>query len=65
MRWENLGKKGNAYGLLVGIPESKRQLGRPSHGWEDNITMDLKEIGIEGFYGGFIWLRMETCGGIL
>jgi hypothetical protein len=28
-------------------PEGKRPLGRPSRRWEDNIRMDLKEIGME------------------
>jgi len=35
----------NAYNILVGKPEGKRPLRRPRHRWEDNITMDLKEIG--------------------
>jgi len=30
---------------LVGKPEGKRPLGRPRHRWEDNITMDLQEMG--------------------
>ena len=29
-------------------PEGKRPLGRPSHRWEDNIKMDLKEVGCGG-----------------
>jgi len=33
---------------LVGKPEGKRPLGRPTHRWEDNIRMDLKSIGREG-----------------
>jgi hypothetical protein len=33
---------------LVGTPEGKRPLGRPSCGWEDNIRMDLQEVGCEG-----------------
>jgi hypothetical protein len=37
--------KKNAYGLLVGKPEEKRPLGRPKCRWEDNIKMDLGEIG--------------------
>jgi hypothetical protein len=36
-----MGKKSNAYRILVGKPEEKRPLGRPRHGWEDNIKMDL------------------------
>jgi hypothetical protein len=33
------------YRVLVGKPEEKRRLGRPSRTWEDNINMDLKEVG--------------------
>jgi hypothetical protein len=35
------------YRVLVGRPEGKRPLGRPRHRWEDNIKMDLREIGID------------------
>jgi len=31
--------------VLVGKPEGKRQLGRPRLRWEDNIKMDLQEVG--------------------
>ena len=31
--------------VLVGKPEGKRQLGRPRRRWEDNIKMDLEEVG--------------------
>jgi hypothetical protein len=31
--------------VLVGTPEGKRPLGRPRHRWEDNIKMDLQEVG--------------------
>ena len=31
--------------VLVGKPEGKRPLGRPRHIWEDNIKMDLQEVG--------------------
>jgi hypothetical protein len=37
----------NVY-VLVDKPEGKRPLGRPRHRWEDNIRMDLREIGCEG-----------------
>jgi hypothetical protein len=40
-----MGEKRNAYRFLVGKPEGKRPLGRHSLRWEDNITMDLREIG--------------------
>jgi hypothetical protein len=36
------------YRVLVGRPEGKRPLGRPRCMWEDNIKMDLREIGIDG-----------------
>ena len=32
--------------FLTGKPTGKRPLGRPRHRWEDNIRMDLEEIGI-------------------
>ena len=31
--------------VLVGKPEGKRPIGRPRHRWEDNIKMDLQEVG--------------------
>ena len=34
--------------VLVGKPEGKRPLGRPRHRWEDNIKMDLREVGRDG-----------------
>jgi hypothetical protein len=44
MAWETR----NAYNSLIGKLEGRRPLGRPGHRWEDNITMDLLEIGWEG-----------------
>jgi hypothetical protein len=37
----------NAYNILVAKPEGKRQLGRPRHGWKNNIRIDLTEVGWE------------------
>jgi len=34
--------------VLVGKPEEKRQIGRPTRRWEDNIKMDFQEVGCEG-----------------
>jgi hypothetical protein len=34
-----------AYRILVGKPEGKRPLGRCKHRWEDNIKMDIQEVG--------------------
>jgi hypothetical protein len=49
MRWAGhvacMGEKRNAYRILVGNPDEKRPLGRHKHRWEDNIKIDLKEIG--------------------
>ena len=36
------------YRVLVGKTDGKRPLGRPRHRWEDNIKMDLQEVGREG-----------------
>jgi hypothetical protein len=36
------------YRVLVGRTEGKRPLGRHTHRWEDNIKMDLREIGFDG-----------------
>jgi hypothetical protein len=40
-----MGEGRGAYRVLVGKPERKRPLGRPRHRWEDNIMMDLQEVG--------------------
>jgi hypothetical protein len=39
-----MGEVRNACNILVGKPEGKRPLGRPKHRWEDNNTLDLREI---------------------
>jgi hypothetical protein len=39
-----MGEMINAYNIFVGRPERKSPLGRSRRGWEDNITMDLKEM---------------------
>jgi hypothetical protein len=45
------------YRVLVGRPKGKRPLGRPRCRWEDNIKMDLGEIGING--ANWIWLAQD------
>jgi hypothetical protein len=40
-----MGEARGAYNILVGRPEERRTLGRPRRRWEDNIKMDLMEIG--------------------
>jgi hypothetical protein len=52
MRWAGhvarMGAKKNAYRILVGNPEGKRPLGRPTRRWVGNIKMQLREIGLDG-----------------
>ena len=56
-----MGRACSAYGedrgvqrVLVGKPEGKRPLGRPRCRWEDNIKMDLQEVG----GGGMDWIDL-------
>jgi len=49
--------------VLVGKPEGKRTLGRPRRRWENNIKMDLREVG--GVETGWSWLRKGADGGHL
>jgi hypothetical protein len=49
-----IGKWRDIYGVLVGRPEGKRPLGSSRRRWEDNIKMDLREIGIDGAN----WIRL-------
>jgi len=58
MRWAGrvarMGEKRGVYRVLVEKSEGKRPLGRPRHRWEDNIRMDLQEVG----YGGMDWIDL-------
>ena len=61
MRWggggghgASTGEKAGVYRLLVGKPEGKSPLGRPRCKWEDNIKMDLKEVGC----GSMDWIEL-------
>jgi len=47
-------KSRNVYRILVGKPEGKRLLWRPRRRWEDNIKMDLQEVGC----GGMDWIEL-------
>jgi hypothetical protein len=49
-----MGEKRGIYRILVGKPEGKRPLGRPRRRWEDNIKIDLQEVGC----GGMDWLEL-------
>ena len=50
----HMGERRGVYRVLVGKPEGKRPLGRPKHRWEDNIKMDLQEVGSGGMY----WIEL-------
>jgi hypothetical protein len=52
-----MGEGKGVYRVLVGKPEGKKPLGRPRHRREDNIKMDLKEVGC-GVWTGLSWLRI-------
>jgi hypothetical protein len=60
MRWaghvERMGEGTVAYWVLVGRSEGRRPLGRPRRRWEDNVNMDLQEVGWGG--GGMDWIDM-------
>ena len=68
MRWAgyvaHMGGERGAYRILVGRPEGRRPVGRPRRRWEDNIKMDLQEVGWEA-WTGLIWLRTGAGGGHL
>jgi hypothetical protein len=52
MKWAGhvarMGEGKGVYRILVGRPGGKRPLGKPRRRWEDNIKMDIREIGIDG-----------------
>jgi hypothetical protein len=48
-----MGEVRGAYNILVGRPEGRRPLGKPRRRWEDNIKMDLREIG----FGDVDWIH--------
>jgi len=50
----NMGERRGAYKILAGKLEGRRQLGRPKRRWEDNIKMDLHEVGC----GGIDWIDL-------
>jgi hypothetical protein len=49
-----MGKRRDVYRVLVGKTGGKRPLGRPKRRWEDNIKMDLLEVGC----GGIGWTEL-------
>jgi hypothetical protein len=57
-----MGEGRGAYRILVGRPEGRKLIGRLRRRWEDNIKMDLQEVGA---WTELIWLRIGTGGGLL
>jgi hypothetical protein len=58
MRWAGhvvyMRKERGVYRVLVGKPEGNKPLGRPRHRWENNIKMDLREVGC----GSMDWIEL-------
>jgi hypothetical protein len=58
MRWAGyaapMGEGRGVYRVLVGKPEEKTSLGRPRRRWEDNVKMDLQEVG----WVGMDWINL-------
>ena len=53
MKWTGhvarMGERGGVYRGLMWKPVGKRPLGRPRHSWEENMNMDLQEMGCGGY----------------
>ena len=49
----SMGEGRGVHRILVGKPEGKRPLGKPRRRWEDNIKVDLQEVG-----GGGDWMEL-------
>jgi len=65
MRWAGhvarMEESRGVYRVLVGNPEGKRPLGKPKRRWDDNIKMDVQEVGCGGMDG--IELAHNRAGG--
>jgi hypothetical protein len=57
-----MGESRGAYRVLVGKPDGKRPLERRRRRWEDDIKMDLQELGYGG-WTGLCWFSVGTGGG--
>ena len=60
-----MGERRAVYRILVRKPDGKRPLGKPRRRWEDNIQMDLHEVGCGGMGWISSWLRIGTGDGHL
>ena len=55
---QRMGGRRGTCGVLVGRPEGKTPLGRPRCRWDDNIIMDIQEVG----WGGMDWIAVARIG---
>jgi hypothetical protein len=55
-----MGEERGVHRVLLGKPKGKRPMGRPRHRWEDNIKMDLEEVG--GDRGDWMVLAQDRDG---
>lgn len=46
--------------ILVGKFEERKPFGKSGYSWDDNITMDVKEVACDT-YTGFMWLRIYSA----
>ena len=53
-----MGERRGIYRVLMGKPEGKRPLRRPRHRWQENIKMDLQEVGC----GNMDWIELANDG---
>ena len=51
-----IGERRGVYRILLGRPKGKRPLGKPRHRWEDNIQMDLQDVGC----GVMDWIKLAV-----
>jgi hypothetical protein len=58
-----MGEGRGVYRVLVGRPKGKRPLGKPRRRWDNNIKMDLREIGIDD--DRFSWLKIGSRSGLV
>ena len=54
MRWVHIGERRDVYMVLVGKPEGRRPHGKPKRRWDDNIQIDLPQMGC----GGMDWMEL-------
>jgi hypothetical protein len=68
LRWAlhvaRIGETRNAYRIWVGKAEGKRPPGRTRHRYNNNIKVDVGEVGLLA-WTGLMWVKVRTSGGLL